>query len=563
MRLVHQTFFVLAAVVLIAVGSMAALFALTLESGFVAYVNARQLEQFEVLYKLLTEQVALDGSLQPIMRNENMWRRLMRQSEPSSRAGGDDGFRSGAPPIPGSRRPGYGKFGGRREDFDKAGPREDLVGPRDEFKRGQLQDFGGPRDGFGKGDPRGRLSQVGPLSPTAPRADPPPPEAEDPPPPRPPPAAARGGPPANNPYGLGQNVVLLSADRVPVYRSARILGRETTPIERAVKVDERIEGFVQLWPLDKVDRPEDLAYLRSQYRQLAWGAGVLVLLILGVAPLVARRITQPLRSVTEATERIAKGDLDVRLPTSRGDEIGTLMKNVNGMADSLQRLEQTRKRWIAEIAHELRTPLTVLQAELEALAVGVRPLDKAAIVSLQDETRQLTRLVGDLHQLALADLDALPCTMAPVDLVDLAKRVVDRYRSQARRKGIELDGVMPPGRVNLEADAQRLEQLLGNLLQNSIRYTDPPGRIVVRVDVAVSVARLIVEDSPPGVAASDIERLFDPLYRADKARSRKSGGSGLGLAICRAIVHAHGGTISASPSPLGGLRFCATLPLPT
>ena len=153
--------------------------------------------------------------------------------------------------------------------------------------------------------------------------------------------------------------------------------------------------------------------------------------------------------------------------------------------------------------------------------------------------------------------------MAPVDLVDLAKRVVDRYRSQARRKGIELDGVMPPGRVNLEADAQRLEQLLGNLLQNSIRYTDTPGRIVVRVDVAVSVARLIVEDSPPGVAASDIERLFDPLYRADKARSRNSGGSGLGLAICRAIVHVHGGTISASPSPLGGLRFCATLPLPT
>ena len=351
-RLVHQTFFVLAAVVLIAVGSMAALFALTLESGFVAYVNARQLEQFEVLYKLLTEQVALDGSLQPIMRNENMWRRLMRQSEPSSRAGGDDGFRSGAAPIPGGRRPGYGNFGGRREDFDKAGPREDLVGPRDEFKRGQLQDFGGPRDGFGKGDPRGRLSQVGPLSPAVPRADPPPPEAEDPPPPRPPPAAARGGPPANNPYGLGQNVVLLSADRVPVYRSARILGRETTPIERAVKVDERIEGFVQLWPLDKVDRPEDLAYLRSQYRQLAWGAGVLVLLILGVAPLVARRITQPLRSVTEATERIAKGDLDVRLPSSRGDEIGTLMNNVNGMADSLQRLEQTRKRWIAEIAHE-------------------------------------------------------------------------------------------------------------------------------------------------------------------------------------------------------------------
>src|SRR5205814_8099546 len=105
-------------------------------------------------------------------------------------------------------------------------------------------------------------------------------------------------------------------------------------------------GFVQLWPIDRIERPEDLAYLRNQYRHLAWGAGALVLLMLAVAPLIARRVARPLRTVAAATGRIAHGDLDVRLPATRSDEVGTLMVNVNAMVDSLQRLEQTRRRWI-------------------------------------------------------------------------------------------------------------------------------------------------------------------------------------------------------------------------
>ena len=514
LRLVHQTFFVLAIVVLIAVGSMAALFALTLESGFIGYVNARQQEQFDSFHRLLVARVAQDGSLEPVMRNEFMWRRIMRQAEGETDSGPPlDDFRDG-----GLRRKGYGRDGGDRPPAPSNGV-DDRPPP-----------------------PPGRIDDR-----------PPPPKGMKGP-------GGRKGPSGNNPYGLPQNIVLLAADRSPVYLSPRTVVRNVTPIERAVKVGDNVEGYLQLWPIDKLERPEDLAYLRAQYRHLAWGTGVLVLLMLAVAPLVASRVTRPLRSVAAATERIAHGDLDVRLPTTRTDEIGALMVNVNGMVDSLHRLERTRKRWIAEIAHELRTPLTVLQAELEALAVGVRPLGPQAISSLQDETRQLTRLVGDLHQLALADLDALPMTMGPVDLADLTRRVVDRFRTQADSKGLLVELAVADGSIDIDADAQRLEQLLGNLLQNSIRYTDAPGRIVVRARRSSGFAELVVDDSPPGVAVDDLQRLFDPLYRADQARSRKSGGSGLGLAIARAIVVAHGGKIAASPSPLGGLRLSATLP---
>ena len=553
MRLVHQTFLGLAAAVLIAGAATAALFALTLERGFVAYVNARQLEQFEVLHRLLVAEAARSGSLDAVKQDETLWRRLLRRSAP---AGETDGANFEGPP---------------REDAERPpGPRPPLRRPlagdsESPFNRPPRADGGLPfrpppgRDGPAlPRDPGLRLPPAGDS--LRPPRDPGlrvPPADDGLPLPREP---ALRPPPPQSPYGLGQNVDLLDANRDPIYLRRRPPEPGVVPVERAIAVGERTAGTLRLWPLRHVNRPEDVAFLRAQYVRLAWGAGGLVLLMLLVAPLVARRVTRPLSRIAAATERIARGDLDVDLPTTRSDEIGTLMKNVGSMADALARLEQTRRQWIAEIAHELRTPLTVLRAELEALAVGVRPLDAAAVVSLQEETRHLTRLVDDLHQLALADLDALPCTMGPVDLGDIARRVGERFRAQADRKGLRLELQLPAGHLPLQADAQRLEQLLANLLQNSIRYTDAPGRIVVRVEARAGAAALVVEDSAPGVTAAECELLFDPLYRADKARSRRNGGSGLGLAICRAIVHAHGGKIAASPSALGGLAVTATLP---
>ena len=306
--------------------------------------------------------------------------------------------------------------------------------------------------------------------------------------------------------------------------------------------------------------PDDITFLRAQYLRIFGGAGALLLLTVCIAPLIARRITRPIRAITAATEQITRGDLAVDLRTTRRDEIGTLMQNVSSMARSLGRLGQARRRWIAEIAHELRTPLSILQSELEALAVGVRPLDPGAVGSLQEEVLRLSHLVSDLHQLALSDLDALPCTMGAADLADIARHVTAGLLDRATAKGLTIALDIPAQPVALVADARRLEQLMTNLIENSIRYTDVPGCIAVRVATQQTGVELRVEDSAPGIAGGDCERLFDPLFRGDTARSRKTGGSGLGLAICRAIVRAHRGDVTAAPSPLGGLRVTATLP---
>jgi two-component system sensor histidine kinase BaeS len=276
---------------------------------------------------------------------------------------------------------------------------------------------------------------------------------------------------------------------------------------------------------------------------------------------VGRHWLAPVLQAQEAARRIAQGAFDVRLQRRGPGEFGALIDDINEMAASLQRLEGSRRRWIAELSHELRTPLAVLRAEIEGLVDGVRPLEHAALRSLQGEVERLTRLTDDFHQLALSDLRALPCHFEPVDLAALLQEVVDRHAERARAAGLSLRLAEMPIGVTLRADAQRLQQLFDNLLENSLRYTDAPGRIDISARRERDRVRVSVEDSAPGVPPEALQRLFEPLYRVEASRNRRSGGSGLGLAICRAIVQSHGGRISALASPLGGVRIDCELPL--
>jgi two-component system sensor histidine kinase BaeS len=216
---------------------------------------------------------------------------------------------------------------------------------------------------------------------------------------------------------------------------------------------------------------------------------------------------------------------------------------------------------MADISHELRTPLAVLRGEAEALMDGVRPLTKAAVASLHEDVLRLNALVDDLHLLAMADLQRLPCRLADCDGAELVRDTVRRFESRANAAGLTLTCDVLALHIAVLWDPARIEQLLGNLLENSLRYTDAPGRIDVAVTVEGNELRLSVADSAPGAGVVDITRLFEPLYRADDARGRHNGGSGLGLAICEAIVQAHGGRIAAQPSILGGLLVTVVLPL--
>ena len=367
-------------------------------------------------------------------------------------------------------------------------------------------------------------------------------------------------PPGGGGDAFGARVALVDSNG-DHWVGPRIDRDEPGMVERPVRVDGVVRVWVRLRPRQQAPEAQESQFLQTQYTGIAVVASVLLLLALGVAAWLARQWARPLEAVQNATARIAQGELAVRIPVDRSDEIGDVVRNVNTMAESLQRMEGSRRRWLADLSHELRTPLTVLRGELEAMEDGVRPLDLPAVVSLKEDVLRLGLLVEDLHLLAMADLQALSCHFASEDAVLLVGHLLKRHERLMAEAGLTLVWVDPPAAaVPVCWDATRLTQLLSNLLHNSLRYTDAPGRVEVRLWTEDGEVHIRLDDSAPGVVAADLDRLFDPLYRADSARGRHNGGSGLGLAICAAIAQSHNGRITAQVSPLGGMQLQVSLP---
>ena len=276
-------------------------------------------------------------------------------------------------------------------------------------------------------------------------------------------------------------------------------------------------------------------------------------------------IARPVRNVTRAAARVTEGDLSARAPqfngSRAGDELTELTGNFNLMAENLERLENERKEMIADVAHELRTPLTILQGQIDALREGVRPVDDAALAKLEHQTQHLTRLVEDLRVLSAADAGRLPLELQTVDLARLAQRVTAGFEVKAAAKGMVLSFTCDLRQNALvQADPHRLEQVLGNLLENAVRYTPEAGTVAVCVAKQQDAAVLEVKDSGPGLSEDAIQHVFDRFYRVDSSRGRALGGSGLGLAISKALVTLHGGRLEAANRAAGGAVFRVILP---
>ena len=329
--------------------------------------------------------------------------------------------------------------------------------------------------------------------------------------------------------------------------------------KEAITVAGQVVGWVGFTALRAGLPPEARLFVRGQARAMLLSLVVALAVALGLGFLLARHFSRPLRQLAETVDTLSDGNYDVRATVTSKDEIGRLAGGVNQLAESLASNRTMRQRWMADIAHELRTPVSVLKGEIEAIQDGLRPADGKTMTSLGEEADHLSRLVNDLQTLALSDAGALDFRMEPVDVGELIRQQLQAFDSRLQSRGINVTSDVPDG-LKLNGDAQRLRQLMQNLLENSARYASANGALYLRASHSAHQVTVCLDDSGPGLTSEQMTHLFDRFYRADASRSRANGGSGLGLSICRNIVKAHQGSIHAEASPLGGLRIRLVLP---
>lgn len=295
------------------------------------------------------------------------------------------------------------------------------------------------------------------------------------------------------------------------------------------------------------------------FNQRLWfGAAAILLVAVVGATLLTRRLLDPLTRLRTAAERVAGGDYTARVGAAGFAELDPVARAFDGMAESLERSERSRRQLLRDVAHELRTPLTNLRAQVEALQDGLRPADQAAMTSLHEEAVLLERLVADVDVLARANAGSLEMHTGHLDLAELVRRGVAAFTAGARMAPSQLQ--VEARSVMVDGDVLRLGQVLRNLVENAVQHGGSDVQVWVTCGIEGERATLAVRDNGPGIPPQDVPRVFDHMYRADSSRARHTGGSGLGLAIVKAIVEAHGGTVVLTSTLGVGTKVVVSLP---
>lgn len=293
-----------------------------------------------------------------------------------------------------------------------------------------------------------------------------------------------------------------------------------------------------------------------------WVAGIVgVLLAIVLGALFTQYIVAPLGQVSAAAKRVAKGDFHHRVNVRGSTELTELGESFNSMAETLKHDRELRQNTMADIAHELRTPLSVLQANIEGMQDGVLEKSPENLESLHQETLTLSRLIEDLRTLSLAESGQLKFNLKSTDMRDLSSKVVEGMQTQFASKKVSLSLESPEVLAPVTADPDRIQQVLGNLLTNALRYTPENGRVSVKVGADDGGVIASVTDNGIGISSQDLPKLFDRFYRADRSRTRATGGTGLGLAIVKQLVEAHGGRVWATSELGKGSSFFFRLPV--
>ncbi|MCW5850325.1 MAG: HAMP domain-containing protein [Anaerolineae bacterium] len=306
------------------------------------------------------------------------------------------------------------------------------------------------------------------------------------------------------------------------------------------------------------------AFQTAMLQALGFSTAAAAVAALAVSILVSARIVTPLQRLLAASRRIAAGQYAERVPVEGQDELAALAAQFNTMAEELETAERRRVALIGDVAHELRTPLATIEGYTEGLLDGVVAPTTETWALVHDEVRRLRRLVQDLQDLSRAEAHQLSLHWQPVAPGDLVEQAMGRMGSQFADQGIHLTYTPAPHLPLVQADPDRVIQVLINLLGNAVRYTPAGGTVRVEVEAGLAGVTFRVADTGIGIAPEHLPHLFERFYRVDRARARALGGSGVGLTIAKALVEAHGGRIWATSAGLGqGATFAFTLPVAT
>jgi signal transduction histidine kinase len=306
-------------------------------------------------------------------------------------------------------------------------------------------------------------------------------------------------------------------------------------------------------------------FLGTLFVALAVAAIAATVTSLAISLFVARRITGPLRQMTQVSERISAGHYAERLeiPSVHAtDELGKLAASINALAVALEETERRRLEVIGNVTHELRTPIATLEGYLEGLLDGVIEPTPRTWAMLHTEAGRLRRLVEDLQELSRAEAHQIPLSLQPASPQRLVQDALEPLAGQFAEKGLQLHVTMPEDLPQVMADPARAVQILTNLLVNALRYTPAPGRVEVATNGEAGMINFRISDSGVGLSPVQLDHIFERFYRVDKSRSRAFGGSGIGLTIAQSLAQAMGGVIRAESAGLKqGSSFTLTLPV--
>lgn len=327
----------------------------------------------------------------------------------------------------------------------------------------------------------------------------------------------------------------------------------THAVEMARAMGNRLTGDAAVEGTEAHTLQDDLerGFNQALSQSLLLAALITVPLALVVSAAISRRIVAPVSLVSLASARIAAGRYRERLPAAGHDELGELTANFNRMAEALEQTEARRVELIGTVSHELRTPLAGVKGYAEGMVDGVFSVEHAA-EAIAREVDRLERLLGDLQHLSAVEAGALTVRCEPVALDALAREVCAQLEPRFAKKQLALVCETQP--LTVSGDADRLKQVLHNLLSNALRHT-ALGRVRVRVVAEDHGALLEVADSGEGIPEADLPHVFERFYRADKSRSRGedvSLGAGVGLTVAKHLVEQMGGTITLSSAPGAG-----------